>query len=72
MGDRLFLHMTPYLLCSILWLKGNSAKILIGNLYGLKPDDTVERVLAHIMKYEEQTDFSFPEEIYLEPVINFK
>lgn len=51
---------------SILWLKGNSAKILIGNLYELKPDDTVERVLAHIMKYKEQTDFLFPEEIYLD------
>jgi hypothetical protein len=35
---------------------------LIGNLYELKPDDTVERALAHIMKYKEHTDFPFPKE----------
>ena len=51
---------------SVLWLNGDIAKVLISNLYQLGPDDTVERVLAHIMKYKEQTDIPFPEEIYLD------
>src|SRR5262245_9382104 len=45
---------------SILWLNGNIAKLLISNLYQLGPADTVETVLAHIMKYKEKKDFLFP------------